>query len=208
MFKTPLSIEKVSCSGCKKSFLPTGYLFCKKCVSKMKSSTACNTAGSSVNKQQMTCANAKRGCSFKGSKEILEEHHVVCEYEKVQCWVCFEKCLFKDFYQHNSKNCFKADARNSFKTPFESSFYLVKEEGVEVLVMLDLEYLDGIGVKTFAMKRDDEKSQPKQLKLTVESSPELEIIFDIKIGPGTGQFNVLIPFFKEGDTMQFSFCDN
>ena len=82
----------------------------------------------------------------------------------------------------------------------------MREFGKEVLVMVDMEYLDGIGIKTFT-KESGDGTHPSKMKMTVDDpekpSSQMEMIWNVKTGPGVGDFDVLINWVREPCKIKF-----
>ena len=95
----------------------------------------------------------------------------------------------KDFFQHNSRDCFSKDVENRFSFPTQTSFYLVQGFGKEVLVQFDMDYCEGIAITTFAMRPStpDVEEPPPKIKITVDApekpSFKMEITLNVNTKP-------------------------
>jgi hypothetical protein len=73
--------------------------------------------------------------------------------------------------------------------------------------MVDMEYLDGIGIKTFTMESGD-ATLPSRIKMTVDEtekpSSKMEMLWNVKTGTGVGDFDVLINWTKEPCKIKFA----
>ena len=120
----------------------------------------------------------------------------------------------KDFFQHNSRDCFSKDVENRFSFPTQTSFYLVQGFGKEVLVQFDMDYCEGIAITTFAMRPStpDVEEPPPKIKITVDApekpSFKMEITLNVNTGPYPPlDYDVTIGEMKETCNLKFELVE-
>ena len=112
----------------------------------------------------------------------------------VECFICEEKSMRKDFFLHNKQDCFLKDPNNTFSFPSgKNGFYLI---GGEVLV--DAQYwhtsvegsnfdVDNVGFNIFGLETEDSLIQPSKMKIVMttpeDPSFQMEVITAIQTGP-------------------------
>ena len=113
---------------------PSGHIICSRCLKRINGTDKpCPICSTPIGKNtsylaesiitsltDIPCTNKMHGCCFQGSLTEINNHRNLCQFETVECWVCFEQCLFKDFFKHNSTDCFRKDISNRFKIPTET----------------------------------------------------------------------------------------
>ena len=111
---------------------------CPICRSPLEENTS-YVAGSVISLlPDIPCSFKNSGCSFEGSIEDHKTHTSACMFRMVECLVCLEEFMRKDFPSHNDKNCFLTSLTNTFNFPGRNSLYLIdvntEEEHLEVMV--------------------------------------------------------------------------
>ena len=111
----------------------------------------------------------------------------------IECQICVEECMRKDFFSHNNKDCFLKDAENIFCFPIKSCFYLIQEGPTQQEVLVEVSYvknedenwmIDCVGFTVFEVKTSHGGlAMPTKMKVVVEDADEpsfkLEVVTSI-----------------------------
>ena len=193
---------------------PSGHIVCKECKEKIvynrelrdKPCPVCraplgwNTsylAGTLISSfTDISCSNRFMGCIFQGNLDEIKDH--LCQFQMVTCFICDDECMAKDFFNHNSKDCFLKDIRNTFTFPTRSCLYLA-QGGFQQEVLVDVWYvkkedddersgIDYVGFTSFGNQTSNPRiAMPAKMKMVVEdpedASIKLEVITEIDNGP-------------------------
>ena len=200
----PTSIPIPSC--------PMGHILCKECKEKIVYSRLirdkpCPVCRSPLDRNtsylastllsffsDIPCSYKNSGCNFQGGMDDLKAH--ICQFKIVECYVCDQECMGKDFFNHNNKDCFLKDVTNTFDFPSRSGLYLVKGGFTLQEVLVDVWYVnnddeDGVnyvGFNTFGMEASNHSLfKPSKMKIVVDTpedpSFKMEVITVIGEGP-------------------------
>merc|ERR1712142_1328896 len=173
---------------------------CPICRSPLEENTS-YVAGSVISLlPDIPCSFKNSGCSFEGSIEDHKAHTFACKFKMVECLVCQEECMRKDFPSHNNKNCFQTSPNNTFNFPNRNSLYLIEvntEEGLlEVLVeacyvnnamlRMDDDGIDYVGFNFFALGSTVTLTNDMKIKMIIKSPDDPLFIIEAMTGIDAG----------------------
>ena len=165
------------------------------------------------------CSNKISGCSFEGTLDEVKSH--LCLLEIVSCFVCGEDCMRKDFFLHNSKNCFIIkDAGKTIDFPTEDCFYMIQDSLTEKEVLVQVFYvknqeddeLDNLLITSFGVEPSNPSStnMPSKMKIVMmkpdKPSFNLEVITEIEnyyIYNPSASWDIALTLGKEKSSLQF-----
>jgi len=199
------SMGHIVCIECKDK-IPINRLTrnkpCPICRSPLEEHTS-YVAGSVISLlSDIPCSFKNSGCSFEGSIEDHKAHSFACKFKMVECLVCQEECMRKDFPSHNNKECFLTSPNNTFNFPNRNSLYMIEvntEEGLlEVLseacyvnnamLRMDDDGIDYVGFNFFALGSTVTLTNDMKIKMMMKSPDDPLFIIEAMTGIDAGPY--------------------